>query len=204
MRLAWTYYLWSSIIQRTVGRADRLHARKQSVDWPRHSNIADYYLQSVVYFRCLLHYYDEVYIYICLEVNCRLPGMLFYWLPLHIITRVSSVGNVNTRLPVAVKPTSMHVLVSTYEGPIYGRPLVYTTAVSYSTMMICIRYVLLSTSTVLTRILRGGALSTISGMVSQRRRRDGQDSLSCPAVGVILFGSNVFWKVKLFTWGTPG
>ena len=43
-----------------------------------------------------------------------------------IIARVSSVGNVNTRLPVAVKPTSMHVLVCTYEGPIYGRPLYYS------------------------------------------------------------------------------
>ena len=42
---------------------------------------------------------------------------------LHVISRVSSVGNVNTKLPVAVKPTSMHVVVCTYEGPIYGRPL---------------------------------------------------------------------------------
>ena len=39
------YYLWSSIIQRTVGRADRLHARKQSVAWQPHSDIADYYSQ---------------------------------------------------------------------------------------------------------------------------------------------------------------
>ena len=65
MRLAWTYYLWSNIIQRTVSHADRLHACKQSVAWPRHSDIADYYLQSGVRFRRLLHYYDRViYIYI--------------------------------------------------------------------------------------------------------------------------------------------
>ena len=43
-----------------------------------------------------------------------------------IIAEVSSGGNVNTRLPVAVKPTSMHVPVCTYEGPIYGRPLYYS------------------------------------------------------------------------------
>ena len=46
------------ILRVAVGRAVRLHARKQSVAWPRYSNIADYYLlvQSVVRFRFLLHY----------------------------------------------------------------------------------------------------------------------------------------------------
>ena len=43
-----------------------------------------------------------------------------------IARRVPSAGNVNTRLPDAVKPTTMHVLVCTYEGPIYGRPLYYS------------------------------------------------------------------------------
>ena len=43
-----------------------------------------------------------------------------------IIARVSFAGNANTRLPVAVKPTSMHVPVCTHEGPIYGRPLYYS------------------------------------------------------------------------------
>ena len=72
------------------------------------------------------------------------------------ITRVSSVGNVNMRLPVAVKPTTMHVLVCTHERVRYMEVLC-TTAVSYNTMMICIRYV--RRRPILTRILRGDALS---------------------------------------------
>ena len=36
------YYLWSSIMQRTVGRANRLYARKHMVARPPHSDIADY------------------------------------------------------------------------------------------------------------------------------------------------------------------
>ena len=43
----------------------------------------------------------------------------------------------------------MHVLVCTYEGPIYGRPLYYSCIVQYDDDMY----------TVLTCILRGGALS---------------------------------------------
>ena len=43
-----------------------------------------------------------------------------------ITTGESSVGNVNTRLPAAVKPTSMDVLVCKCEGPIHGRPLYYS------------------------------------------------------------------------------
>ena len=67
---------------------------------------------------------------------CRRRGpfytlVLYYWLPLHIITRISSVGNVNTRLPVAVKPTSMHLLACTSEGPMYGRPLYYSCIIQY-------------------------------------------------------------------------
>ena len=50
------------IVQRSVGRADRLHARKQSSALPPLSDIADYYLQSAVLrFRCLLHCYYGVY-----------------------------------------------------------------------------------------------------------------------------------------------
>ena len=56
--------MWSSIIERTVGRIDRLHACKKSVAWPPQSDIADRYLQSVVYFRYLLHCYDGVYTYV--------------------------------------------------------------------------------------------------------------------------------------------
>ena len=54
--------------------ADRLHARKQSVARPRHSDIADYYIQLVVR-------EDVCSIittgYICLELHCRLPGILY-------------------------------------------------------------------------------------------------------------------------------
>ena len=88
-------------------------------------------------------------------------------MPLHIITRVSSVGNVNTRLPVAVKPTSMHVLVCTYEGLIYGRPLYYSCIVQYDddTHTYGAYYVVpvslvsseVAHCTFLTHILRGGA-----------------------------------------------
>ena len=106
-------------------RADRLHARKKSIAWPRHSDLTDYYLQSVVRFRCLLHSEDGVYL-----SGGSLPSArhtILYWLPLNIITRVSSVGIDNTRQPVAAKTTSvsMHVLVYRYicRGPIYGRHL---------------------------------------------------------------------------------
>ena len=116
-------YLWSSIIQRTVCRAVRLHARKQSVAWPRHSDVAAYYLQSVVRFRCSLYYYDGVYMSGGSLPSARHTILLIAFAYQGIIARVSSAGNVNTRLPVAVKPTSMHVLVCTYEGPIYRRPL---------------------------------------------------------------------------------
>ena len=61
----------------------------------------DHYLsQLYALFRCLLHEYDGVYV-----SGSSLPSVthtVLYWLPLHIITGVSSVGNVNTRLPVAV------------------------------------------------------------------------------------------------------
>ena len=73
-----------------------------------------------------------------------------------IARRVPSAGNVNTRLPDAVKPTTMHVLVCTHERVRYMEVLC-TTAVSYNTMMICIRYV--RRRPILTRILRGDALS---------------------------------------------
>ena len=120
-------------------RADRLHARKKSIAWPRHSDLTDYYLQSVVRFRCLLHSEDGVYL-----SGGSLPSArhtILYWLPLHIITRVSSVGNANTRLPAAVKPTSMHVLVCTYKygGLIYGRPLYYSCTVQYDDDMHTVR-----------------------------------------------------------------
>ena len=58
---------------------------------------------------------------------------------LHIITGMSSVGNVATRLPVAVKPTSMYVLPCTYEGPIYGHPLYYSCIVQYDDAMHTVR-----------------------------------------------------------------
>ena len=85
MRLAWTYYLWNSIIQCTVGRAGRLHARKQGVAWPPHSDIAGCYLQSVVRFRCLLHYYDGVFVWsftaVCQaywRIDCLCTSLLVY------------------------------------------------------------------------------------------------------------------------------
>ena len=101
-------------MQRTVGRADRLHARKQSEAWPRHSNIADYYLQSVVRFRCSLYYYDGVYMSRGSLPSARHTMLLIALFAYQrIIARLSSVDNVNTRLPVAVNPTSMRVLVCT-------------------------------------------------------------------------------------------
>ena len=155
--------------KRAVGRADPLHARKQSVAWPPHSDIADYYLQSVVRFRCLLHYYDGVYMF-----GGSLPCAVCIFISLleGIIRRQFQYP----RLPVAVKPTSMHVLVCayTYEGPIFIiMDTLCTTAVSYSTMMTCIRYVV--RSTVFTRILRGGAKYHTRNDITATRR-DGQDS----------------------------
>ena len=92
-----------------------------------------------------------------------------------IIARVSSAGNVNTRLPVAVKPTSMHVLVCTYEGPIYGRPLYYSCIVQCDDDMHTVRtnYVVVSS---LVSCEVAHCRSTIPGMIQQRRRRDVNDS----------------------------
>ena len=56
-----------------------------------------------------------------------------------LFARISSVGIVNTRLSVAVKPTGMHALVCPYEGPIYRLPLYYNCAVQCDDAMHTVR-----------------------------------------------------------------
>ena len=154
MRLASRHYLSISIIQRTVGRADRLHARKQSVAWPPHPDIADYYLQSFVrfvwMFAPLLRPGTYVWRFtaVC-QANYTIDCLC------GIIRRQCRYA----RLPVAVKLTSMHVLVCTYEGRyiLYGRPLYDSCIVQYDNDMQTERTTI--RSTVLTRTLRGGELS---------------------------------------------
>ena len=78
------------------------------------------------------------------------------------------------RLPVAAKPLYQYARNGMYvrRSDIYYMDALCTTAVSYSTTMTCIRYVL--RSTVLTRILRGSARSkfhTWNGITATPTRR---------------------------------
>ena len=99
----------------------------------------------------------------CLEVHCRLPGILYYWLPLHT-TRRYHPSAMSLRGAACCGKTWQYRRTGMYwyaqmrvRYILYGSPLYYGCIAQYDDAMHTVR--ITYCSTVLTRFIRGGALS---------------------------------------------